>query len=97
MRKKLFCALCAAMLCAVLCGCGNQNQRHDDMVIGTPVVPETSPVVSSMPTLDPQDGYVDDKDGIIEEAETGRDEKTGGKTNDGKNTVSPSPEVTSKP
>ena len=97
MKRRIVYSLCAAMLCAVLCGCGNQGQGQDDMVVGTPVVPETSPVVSSMPTLDPQDGYVDDKDGIIEENETGHDRPTSGEAKNGKTAISPSPDVTSKP
>ena len=96
MRKTIVYTLCTAMLCAVLCGCGNQNQRRDDMVIGTPVVPEMTPMVSPMVTPDPRDGYVDDEDGIIEEKETGND-KTAGDAQKGKTQVSPSPEVSARP
>ena len=97
MRKTIVYALCAAMLCVSLCGCGNQSQGRDDMAIGTPVVPEMTPMVSPMLTPDPRDGYVEDKDGIIEENETGHDRPTSGEAKNGKTTVSPSPEVTSKP
>ena len=97
MRKTVIHALCAAMLCVFLCGCGKQSQGSDDMVIGTPAVPEMTPVVTPMPTPDPKDGYVDDKDGIIEEHETEKTPAPSGEKNGGKATVSPSPSVTSKP
>ena len=97
MRRFISFALCAAMLCAFLCGCGNQSQERDDMVIGTPAVPEMTPVVTPMPTPDPKNGYVDDKDGIIDEHETEKDPASNGEKNGGKATVSPSPTVTSKP
>ena len=97
MKRTILYTLCTAMLCVALCGCADQSQGSDDMVVGTPVVPEMTPMVSPMPTPDPKDGYVEDKDGIIEENETGRDEGKSGKTNSGKSVVNPSPEVTSKP
>ena len=97
MKRNIVYTLCAAMLCAALCGCGNQNQGRDDLVIETPVVPEMTPMISPVPTPDPKDGYVDDTDGIMEEDETERDSTENGKTKNGKPSVSPSPEVTSKP
>ena len=97
MKRTMVYTLCAAMLCALLCGCGYQNQGQDDMVIATPVVPETTPMVSPVVTPDPKDGYVEDKDGILEEDETDRDRTSNGSIKNGKTPVSPSPEATSKP
>ena len=97
MRKTIVYALCTAALCASLCGCGNQSQGQDDMVIGTPVVPQMTPMVSPMITPDPKDGYVEDRDGIMEENETGKDNTTAGEAGKDKTAVSPSPAVTSKP
>ena len=97
MRKTIVYTLCTAMLCAFLCGCGNQDPGSNDPVIGTPAVPEITPMVSPMPTPDPKDGYVDDRDGIMEDEKTERDSTTNGEMKNGKPSVSPSPEVTSRP
>ena len=97
MKKTIVYTLCAAMLCAFLCGCGNQNQGRNDPVIGTPVIPEMTPMISPVPTPDPKNGYVDDRDGILEEEETPRDSTENGGTKSGKPSVSPSPEASSKP
>ena len=97
MKRRIVYSLCAAMLCAVLCGCGNQGRGQDDMVVGTPIVPETTPLVTPMITPDPEDGYVEDEDGFIEEKETERDKTASGNMQNGKSTVSPSPEATSRP
>lgn len=97
MRKTIVYTLCAAMLCAILCGCGNQSQGRDDPAVGTPVIPNATPMVSPMLTPDPQDGYVDDQDGIMEEDETQDDQATNGTANNGKAVVSPSPKVISMP
>ncbi len=95
MRKTIVFTLCTAMLCAVLCGCG--NQRQDDMAVSTPAVPESTPMVSPMVTPDPRDGIVDDRDGVIEEDETQENPMGSGSVDKGKTTVSPSPNVTSRP
>lgn len=98
MRKTIVLMLCAAMLCVCLCGCGNRDQGNNDMVIGTPVVPEMTPMVSPIITPDVEDGYVDDRDGIIEDKdESKQDHMTGGESRKDKTTVSPSPEVTREP
>ena len=97
MKKTIVYLLCAAMLCAVLCGCGNQRQERDDMVVETPMVPETTPMVTQMPTPDPEDGFVKGEDGMIEDKDTGRDRSDKDEKEGGKTSVSPSPEVTSKP
>ena len=97
MKKTIVYTLCAAMLCAFLCGCGDRNQGRDDLVVGTPVVPEMTPMVSPALTPDPRDGYVEDKDGFLEEEENGRKSAANGGANNGKPSVSPSPEVSSKP
>lgn len=98
MRKTIVFTLCAAMLCVCLCGCGNQDQGQHDVVIGTPVVPEMTPMVNPMITPDPEDGVVDDTDGIIEDKdETREDHSASGDAKKGKPAVSPSPEVTRKP
>ena len=98
MRKTIVLMLCAAMLCVCLCGCGSRDQGNNDLVIGTPVVPEMTPMVSPIITPDMDDGYVDDTDGLIEEKnEDKKDRLTGGDTKNDKTVVSPSPEVTREP
>lgn len=98
MRKTIVLMLCAVMLCVCLCGCGSRDQGNNDLVIGTPVVPEMTPMVSPIITPDMDDGYVDDTDGLIEEKnEDKKDHLTGGDTKNDKTVVSPSPEVTREP
>ena len=104
MRKTIVYMLCAAMLCVCLCGCGNQDQGQsqgqgqNDMAIGTPVVPDMTPMVSPIVTPDLEDGHVDDTDGIIEDKdETKQDHAASGDEKKGTTTVSPSPEVTREP
>ena len=97
MKRSFSYVMIAAMLCLTLCGCGNQNSGRDDMVFGTPLIPETSPVVSPMVTPDTEDGIVEDEDGLIEDSDTGRDRKTEDNKSADKTAVSPSPKVTNEP
>lgn len=97
MKKSFSYVMIAAMLCLALCGCGNQNSGRDDMVVGTPVVPEMTPLVTPMPTPDVEDGIVEDKDGMIEDNDNGRDTKTGNEKSSERTAVSPSPRVTNEP
>ena len=97
MRKSIVYTLCAAMLCAFLCGCGSSTQGRDDLVVETPIIPEMTPMVSPVPTPDPKDGYVNDGDGILEEEADEGDNTTSEDMKNGKPAVSPSPKVTSKP
>ena len=98
MKKHIAYTLIAALLCLALCGCGNQNPGQEDpMVVGTPVVPEMSPIISPMITPSLDDGIVKDDDGVIEELDTG----TGQNRKDDKATdktfISPSPKATKEP
>ena len=98
MQKPIAYTLIAALLCLALCGCGNQNPGQEDpMVVGTPVVPEMSPIISPMITPSLDDGIVKDDDGVIEERDTG----TGQNRKDDKATdktfISPSPKATKEP
>ena len=100
MRKTAFCILAVLVFSLCLCACGNRDTGLDDLIVGTPIIPETSPeispMISPMITPDMEDGIVTDRDGRIEnndsEAQTNEDEN---KTN--KTTVSPSPKPTSEP
>ena len=83
MKKITVCALSALLAAALLCGCG-AGMNGENTVVETPIVaPVPSPVpsasVSPIVTPDLEDGIVKDRDGFIEETETGR------------NTPSPSP------
>lgn len=105
MKRTVSCLLIAACCCLMLCGCGAGDERLDEMVVGTPIIPETSPIVTPMPTPDVEDGVVKDGDGLIEDGDTGRvkapeaskrpDAATENQT-DNRTTV-PSPEVSAKP
>lgn len=97
MRKTIVYTLCAAMLGALLCGCGYRSQGQDDMAVGTPAVPEMTPMISPVPTPDPEDGVVGDRDGIIEEGDAVRGGTASGDGKTARPAVSPSPAVTGKP
>lgn len=97
MKKSFAYVMIAAMLCLALCGCGNQNSGRDDMAVGTPAVPEMTPLITPMPTPDVEDGIVEDRDGMIEDKDTGHENKTGKDKSSDRTAVSPSPKVTSEP
>ena len=97
MKKTIACVLIAAMLCLALCGCANRNSGYDNSVVGTPLIPEVSPAVSPMVTPDLDNGTVEDEDGMIEEKETDRNQKSDSDKTTTKPAVSPSPKVTSEP
>lgn len=68
MKRSILFVCVFALLCAVLCGCG--DYRGDDATTVTPMptpvvtvepVPEASPMI----TLNPNDGAVKDTDGVI--------------------------------
>ncbi len=70
MKRSIVFICTVALLCMVLCGCGSSRDR--DMAQQSPsvtidLIPDVSPVVS----MDPDDGYVQDQDGMIEEHDTG--------------------------
>lgn len=109
MKRIGLCLLIAAFCAFTLCGCGAGDERLDEMVVGTPMIPETSPlttpVVTPMPTPDAADGIVNDGDGLIEDSDTGRGttpeatkkpELAPGAAN-GKTSVSPNPQTTAQP
>ena len=85
MKNRILCILIAALMCIALVGCGSSRAMDDGRRNDTGILPEVSPMISQ----DPEDGIVDDQDGIIgngdEDSETG---KTG---NGSSTTVSPSP------
>ncbi len=71
MKRSILLVCVFALLCAVLCGCG--DYRNDNLPMETPgatmdLMPEVSPMVS----MNPEDGYVRDGDGVIEDSDTGR-------------------------
>ena len=71
MKRSLLLVCVFALLCALLCGCG--DYRNDTLPVETPgatvdLMPEVSPIVS----MDPADGTVRDGDGVIEDRDTGR-------------------------
>lgn len=108
MKKLVFCLLIAAISAFALCGCGAADERLDEMIVGTPVIPESSPMVTPavtpMPMPDTEDGVVKDGDGLIDDGDTGRTgtsdattrpELMPGRTGTAK--ASPSPAVTAQP
>ncbi len=105
MKRIAICLLIAAICAFALCGCGAQDERLDEMVVGTPIIPETSPVntplVTPMPTPDAADGVVQDGDGLIEERDTGRpvvpEATMKPDLTPDKTPVSPTPAATAKP
>ncbi len=71
MKRSILLVCVFALLCAVLCGCG--DYRNDNLPMETPgatmeLMPDTSPMVS----MDPEDGVVRDGDGVIEDRDTGK-------------------------
>ena len=97
MKRSIAHVFISAMLCLALCGCANRNLGKDDAVVGTPLIPEMSPIISPLITPDPEDGMVKDEDGRIEEDDTGLDKQKDKDRTQNKPAVSPSPEVTAKP
>ena len=97
MKRSIAYVLISVMLCLALCGCANRNPGYDDSVVGTPLIPDVSPIVSPMVTPDIEDGIVEDDDGMIEEKDTGREQKPATDKTTDKTAVSPSPKVTSEP
>ena len=71
MKRIVTCLLITAFCSLALCGCGARDERLDEMVVGTPVVPETTPMVTPMPMPDTDEGVVRDGDGLIEDEDTG--------------------------
>ena len=67
MKRSILFVCVFALLCAVLCGCGDYRSSDASVTpMPTPVVtvapvPETSPMI----TLNPDDGIVKDTDGVI--------------------------------
>lgn len=75
MKKTLALALAAVSLSLALCGCGDYRTEPDNAgrepeIVATPspVLPEISPMI----TPDVNDGIVKDKDGEIEDHDTGK-------------------------
>lgn len=62
MNKRMISGILAAVLCLALSGCGSYR-TDEDMVI-----PSMPPVL----TPDADDGVVTDRDGVIEDRDTGR-------------------------
>ncbi len=62
MNKRMISGILAAVLCVALSGCGSYR-TDEDMVI-----PSMPPVL----TPDADDGVVTDRDGVIEDRDTGR-------------------------
>ena len=104
--KKSF-AYLAAVLLLLLClsGCGNSNM---DNTIEVSPVPTAMPSASPYVSPDVNDGVVNDRDGIIEDRDTGgafddnNDILDDGMTNNGNGshmggTVSPSPSASTNP
>jgi len=93
MKKLIACMISALVLCAVLCGCGNDRIANNDSSLSNPTVTEgVSP--SEMPEIFNDDGFVDDKDGIIKD-----DADKSTENNSGSNTTqsSDTPAATAKP
>ncbi len=97
MKKTAFCILAALVFSLCLCACGNRDTGLDDLIVGTPIVPEISPLISPMITPDVEDGIVTDRDGRIEsdDSEKGQSHEDANKTDN--TVVSPSPKPTNKP
>ena len=68
MKKSISGILIAAMLSLMLCGCG--SYRNDgNMERQDEIMPDVTPMV----TPDVSDGFVDDRDGRIEDQERGEE------------------------
>ena len=100
MKRTVFCFLFAAIFCLSLCGCGAMDTGRDNAVTETPPVSQTTPEVlpETEPVVTPnvEDGIVKDRDGKIDEQDTGLAEPSEG-TEGIKTPSSPGPAAGSKP
>lgn len=64
MKKITVCVLILVMVSTLLCACGDMDRDGRDELIEVPVA---TPVASPIPTMDPDDGMVEDRDGFIRE------------------------------
>ena len=75
MKRTLLCALLTVCVCLSLCGCGAMDNRIDNPVIETPLLPTVTPDLLPTPdvieTPDVNNGIVRDEDGEIEDGDTG--------------------------
>ena len=71
MKRSMAILLAAALLTLLLCGCGELKPSRP-AVSATPI-PETTLLPESM-MPDPEDGEVNDRDGIIEPGDNGGDD-----------------------
>ena len=92
--KKSIAIVCAfALICAVLCGCGEMRADGKPAYESPAPAVTVTPEITPMPTPDVNDGIVKDKDGVIEDRDTGS-AGTGGTAAP---TASPKPAATAKP
>ncbi len=78
MKRHVLYSAMAVVVCALLCGCGNDRIDNEAPIIETPAVsPVIEPSVTPLVTPDMEDGIVDDRDGIIEDKEEERGSMSG--------------------
>lgn len=101
MKKTMICMLLIGCVCLSLCGCGGMSTGRDNAVVETPLIPNNSPDLNPeilpMETPNAEDGIVNDRDGLIDEGDTGANHNTGVETPREGILSSPSPEHSSAP
>ena len=81
MKKTIVCFLFAACVCLSLCACGGMDTGRDNAVMDLPEIPQATtevlPEIKPVATPEANDGVVTDRDGVIDERDSGTETRSG--------------------